>query len=200
MQIPCKSGIEQCNQLHSRFRRCLFVCWCLCLLLLLLLLLILMLLFLCNALTFCLYLFFCMRNFKFAACTLFLSVSFVCTGIGTRTHASLDVSDVLLKWFKLFEYEFHYHKQNVNFFVQPQNRQTFTFRAFAFCFSRTPISSYRSLLLLLLSFFTIHSVSFSWFWRKVFIMSFCHREHQSACNKSSLRTSNIWEICTLPRV
>lgn len=53
----------------------------------------------------------------------------------SKKHASLDVSDVLLKWFKLLEYEFHYRKQqqkqeqkqNENFFVQPQNRQTFTF-------------------------------------------------------------------------
>lgn len=27
-----------------------------------------------------------------------------------ETHASLDVSDVLLKWFKLLEYEFHYRR------------------------------------------------------------------------------------------
>lgn len=46
-----------------------------------------------------------------------------------QEYASLDVSDVLLKWFKLFECEFHYHKENVNFFVQPQNRQTFTLNA-----------------------------------------------------------------------
>lgn len=58
-----------------------------------------------------------------AACRLLVRVPFVDSlEIRNKEHASLDVSDVLLKWFKLFECEFHYrkHKQNVNFFVQPQ--------------------------------------------------------------------------------
>lgn len=58
-----------------------------------------------------------------AACRLLVRVPFVdLLEIRNKEHASLDVSDVLLKWFKLFECEFHYrkHKQNVNFFVQPQ--------------------------------------------------------------------------------
>lgn len=56
-------------------------------------------------------------------CRLLIRVPFVdLLEIRNKEHASLDVSDVLLKWFKLFECEFHYrkHKQNVNFFVQPQ--------------------------------------------------------------------------------
>lgn len=39
-----------------------------------------------------------------------------------QEHASLDVSDVLLKWFKLLECEFHYRKKQQQ---QKQKRKLF---------------------------------------------------------------------------